>query len=54
MSIRISNPNAKCPQGYKLMSKIASYLFEQECGELRNMSKSEIETLRKACKILQR
>lgn len=54
MSIRISTKKAKCPEGCKLSSKIVSYLFEQEYEELRNMTASEIETLRKAASILQR
>ena len=52
--IRISTKNAKCPLGNKLSSKIVSYLFEQEYGECRNYSPSEIDTIRKAANILQR
>jgi len=54
MGIRISTKNARCPQGNKLSSKIVSYLFEEEYGECRNYSPSEIETIRKAASILQR
>jgi len=54
MGIRITNKNAKCPQGNKLASKIMSYLFEQQYGELKNMTASEIETISKAAKILAR
>jgi hypothetical protein len=54
MSIRFINKKAKCPEGYKLAGKIASYLFAQEYGECERMTKAEIEILRKACKILQK
>ena len=54
MGIRITNKNAKCPEGYKLASKIVTYLFEQEDRELRHMTKEEIETIRKAANILAR
>lgn len=54
MSIRISNPNAKCPRGYKLASQIVSYLFEEEYDECKNFSALEIEAIRKAAKILAR
>lgn len=54
MGIRISTKNAKCPLGNKLSSKIVSYLFEQQYGELEHMTKSEIEIIRKAASILQR
>ena len=54
MGISVTYKNAKCPKGYKLASNIASYLFEEECGELRNFSDAEIEAIRKASKILAR
>lgn len=52
MGITIRKKNATCPEGCKLASKITSYLFEQEYGECRKMSPKEIETIRKAAKIL--
>ena len=54
MGIRITSKNAKYPNGMKIASKIASYLFEEQYGEIENMPESEKEILRKACKILQR
>ena len=54
MGIRITKQNAKCPQGNKLASMIVSYLFEQECGECKNFSKSEIKEIRRAAEILMR
>ena len=54
MSIRVTNPKSKMPEGLKLMSKIGTYLFEQEYGECKYMRDSEIEALRKASKALSR
>lgn len=54
MSIRVTNPKSKMPEGLKLMSKICTYLFEQEYGECKYMKDSEIEALRKASKALSR
>ncbi|MCR5044785.1 MAG: hypothetical protein K6A93_11780 [Bacteroidaceae bacterium] len=51
MGIRITG-KTKMPQGMKLASKIASYLFEQQYGELRHVSASDIEVLRSTVKIL--
>lgn len=53
MGIRI-NGKTSMPQGMKLASKIATYLFEQECGELSRMSKADIEVLRSAVRVLTR
>ena len=54
MSIRITNPKSKMPEGLKLMSKIGTYLFEEEGRECKYMRASEIEALRKAMKALSR
>ena len=54
MSITISRKNTKTPEAVKLASKIASYLFEQECGEMKYMKDSEKELLRKANRMLLR
>ena len=54
MGIRITNKNAKYPKGIKIASAIASYIFEEQCGEIECMPESEKEILRKACKILQK
>ena len=54
MSIRITNPKSKMPQGLKLMSKIGTYLFDEEGRECKYMRASEIEALRKAMKALSR
>lgn len=54
MGIRITSKNAKYPKGIKIASEIASYLFEEQYGEIEYMPESEKETLKKACKILQK
>ena len=54
MGISITNPKSKMPEGLKLMSKICTYLFEQEYGECKYMKDSEIEALRKASRALSR
>lgn len=54
MSIRVTNPKSKMPEGLKLMSKIGTYLFEEEGRECKYMRASEIEALRKAMKALSR
>ena len=54
MSITISRKNTKMPEAVKLASKIASYLFEQEYGEMKYMKDSEKELLRKANRMLLR
>lgn len=35
MGLRITG-KTKAPEAQKLLAKIASYRFEQECGELKN------------------
>lgn len=52
MGIRISSKKTRMPEGMKLAGKIASYLFEQQYGELRHVSASDIEVLRSTVKIL--
>ena len=42
------------PEGLKLMSKIGTYLFDEEGRECKYMRASEIEALRKAMKALSR
>lgn len=54
MGIRVTIPKTKTPEAMKLASHIASYLFEQQCQELKYMKASEIETLKKAGRMLQR
>lgn len=44
--------NTKAKATLKLFNQISSYIFEQELGELRGVSDSDIETLREACKVL--
>ena len=44
--------NTKAKATLKLFNQMSSYLFEQEFGELREASSSDIETLKKACKVL--
>lgn len=43
---------AKAKKAVKLASEIASYLFEEECGELRYANDSNIKALRAAQKAL--
>lgn len=52
MGIRISSKKTRMPEGMKLAGKIASYLFEQQCGELKSVSNADVEVLRKAVRIL--
>ena len=47
--INFSGKNRKVA---RIASELASFLFEEEFGELRNFSKSEIETLHQASRIL--
>ena len=54
MGIRITNPKSKMPNALKLVSHISTFLFEEECGELKYMKESEVEALRKASRVLQR
>lgn len=54
MGIRITNKNAKYPKGIKIASAMASYMFEEQYGEIEYMPESEKEILKKACKILQK
>lgn len=44
--------NTKTKATLKLFNQISSYLFEQELEELRGVSNSDIEILKKACKVL--
>ena len=44
--------NTKAKATLKLFNQISSYLFEQELGELRGVSSSDIEILKKACIVL--
>lgn len=52
MGIHVQVPGNKMPEGLKLANKIASYLFEQECGECKSMEKSELEALKAGLKAL--
>lgn len=36
----------------KLMSAISSYLFEQECDELKGVGNTYINKIKEACKVL--
>ena len=54
MGIRFTSKNAKYPKGIKIAIEIAIYLFEEQYGEIEYMPESEKETLKKACKILQK
>ncbi len=54
MGIRITNPKSKMPNALKLVSHISTFLFEEECGELKYMKASEIEAVKKDSRALQR
>ena len=52
MGIKMTSPSSKIPAGVKVANVIASYLFEQQCGELKYFKESEEETLRKALRTI--
>lgn len=54
MSIKMTSPSSKIPAGIAVANVIASYLFEQQCGELKYFKASEEETLRKALRTITR
>ena len=54
MSIHITDSKSKMPEALKLASKIISFLFEEQYRECKYMRESEVETLRKASRVLQR
>lgn len=41
-------------ESLKLLNHLNSFLFEQECGELKYFKQSQIETLSKAARVLAR
>lgn len=54
MSIKITSPSSKIPAGIAVVNVISSYLFEEQCGELKYFKASEEEALRKAVKAIMR
>lgn len=50
----MTSPSSKIPAGIAVASVIASYLLEQQCGELKYFKASEEETLRKALRTIGR
>jgi hypothetical protein len=42
------NSNTDLKATLKLYNQIATYLFEEECGEILKMNKSQLQTLIKA------
>lgn len=48
--IRIVNKNAKATS--KVLSALASYMFEQEYGELKKATPAQIKVLQEAKKVL--
>lgn len=52
MSIKMTSPSSKIPAGIAVANVISSYLFEQQCGELKYFKASEEETLRKALRTI--
>ena len=51
MSIKVST-STKAKATLKLYNQLTSYMFEEECGELKYANKSNIKTLRAAQKVL--
>ena len=51
MSIKVST-STKAKATLKLYNQLTSYLFEQECGELKYAYPSNIEALKDAQKVL--
>ena len=54
MSIKMTSPSSKIPTGIAVANVISSYLFEEQCGELKYFKASEEEALRKAAKAIMR
>jgi len=52
MGITFSNPKVRAKASLKLASAISSYLFEQECGDLRYATPADKEAFRKALEAL--
>ena len=52
MGIKMTSPSSKIPAGIAVANAITSYLFEQQCGELKYFKSSEEEALRKAAKAI--
>lgn len=44
--------NTKAKATLKLFNQMSSYLFEQKFDELEGASSSDVEILKKACKVL--
>lgn len=44
--------NTKAKATLKLFNQMSSYLFEQKFNELEGASSSDVEILKKACKVL--
>lgn len=42
----------KCPESLKLANTVASFLFEQECGELKYFTEAQKKHIQNACKAL--
>ena len=51
MSITVST-NTKAKATLKLYNQLTSYLFEQECGELKYVNSSNIKVLKDAQEVL--
>jgi hypothetical protein len=51
MSIKVST-STKAKATLKLYNQLTSYMFEEECGELKYANQSNIKALRAAQKVL--
>jgi hypothetical protein len=53
MGLKISLKNyTKAPHSLKLLNKIESFLFEEECGELEQYSPTQIEKIKEVRDII--
>ena len=52
MGIHVTIPSTRLPESVKLASKIASFCFEQECGELEYYTDAQKKKIRDAQDVL--
>lgn len=52
MGIHVTIPSTRLPESVKLASKIASFCFEQECGELEYYTDAQKKKIRDAQAVL--
>lgn len=52
MGIHVTIPSTRLPESVKLASKIATFCFEQECGELEYYTDAQKKKIRDAQAVL--